>query len=104
MTLKKKIVIWYTAWMAVIAVVVAVTIVATSDILARRQAYNDLIEGVHDALGDMRGRGGRIDLDEVDEFDDGIYYQVFDESGMMVKGSELDGVPPAPSVSSAVLQ
>lgn len=99
MTIKKRIVVWYTLWMAALAVLMLLVVVSTGSYLARRQASNDLVEEVHDVLDDVQGRGGRLRLDELDEFDDGIYIQVY-QDGELVFGHEDASFPPSSTLFS----
>lgn len=94
MTIKKRIVIWYTLWMSALAVLMVVLIISGSGYLMSRQAIADLEEEVNDSAAELFRRSGRIDTDELDEFDDGVYIQVYDGDGRLVFGLDMEDFPP----------
>ena len=93
MTIKKRIVIWYTIWMAVLVAIASAVLLSGSGALMRREAMADLEETVHDAAEDIRiGRDGRVRLDDdMEFFDDGTYLSVW-EDGSIIAGRFPDEV------------
>lgn len=79
MTIKKRIVIWYTVWMAFIAVMMMAVIISASGVILQREIIADLEDNVHDLAGDMFVRNGSVlfDDDDIDFFDDGVYLSVW---------------------------
>ena len=63
MTIKKRIVIWYTLWMSALAVLMVVLIISGSGYLMSRQAIADLEEEVNDSAAELFRRSGIIDTD-----------------------------------------
>ncbi len=96
MTIKKRIVIWYTLMMAVLGAIMVAAIVSASGIMLRQEALSDLREAVSDASEDIRWRSGNPDFHDVDFFDEGIYIQIFDESGVLIEGRASDDLPSVP--------
>ena len=96
MTIKKRIVIWYTLMMAVLGAIMVAAIVSASGIMLRQEALSDLREAVSDASEDIRWRSGNPDFHDVDFFDEGIYIQIFDESGVLIEGRSSDDLPSVP--------
>ncbi len=83
MTIKKRIVIWYTIWMSFLVIVTLVILLSGSGMLVRREAIADLEEAVNDAAEDIWIRNGRVITDDVSFFDDGAYISIWDKSGML---------------------
>ena len=71
MTIKKRIVVWYTLWMGLLAILLMAAVVSASDILVRREAMEDLAEEVDDAMEDAWMYDGRLVIDDIDFYDDG---------------------------------
>ena len=101
MTIKKKIVVWYTIWMALLVAITAIALFSGSGILLRREIVEDLEEAVHDALGDIGYSDGRIWLDGMEFYDDGIYLSIW-RDGELYAGRLPEGVPPAAFDDGAV--
>lgn len=94
MTIKKRIVVWYTLWMGLLAILLMAAVVSASDILVRREAMEDLAEEVDDAMEDAWMYDGRLVIDDIDFYDDGIYIQIFDRDGNLLAGMDDDDFPP----------
>ncbi len=101
MTIKKKIVVWYTIWMALLVAITAIALFSGSGILLRREIVEDLEEAVHDALSDIGYSDGRIWLDDMEFYDDGIYLSIW-RDGELYAGRLPEGVPPAAFDDGAV--
>ena len=103
MTIKKRIVIWYTIWMAVLVAIASVVLLSGSGALMRREAMADLEETVHDAAEDIRtGRDGRVRLDDdMEFFDDGAYLSVWSD-GSIIAGRFPDEVSASEPVDGAM--
>ena len=93
MTIKKRIVVWYTLWMGLLAILLMAAVVSASDILVRREAMEDLAEEVDDAMEDAWMYDGRLVIDDIDFYDDGIYIQIFDRDGNLLAGMDDDDFP-----------
>ena len=93
MTIKKRIVVWYTLWMGLLAILLMAAVVSASDILVRREAMEDLAEEVDDAMEDAWMYDGRLVIDDIDFYDDGIYIQIFDHNGNLLAGMDDDDFP-----------
>ncbi len=92
MTIKKRIVIWYTLWMAVLVAIAFVIMLSAGGAMLRYEAISELEEAVHDAAEDVRVRNGNIMVDDDFDFiDDGIYISVWamDELAMGRYPAEL---------------
>ena len=98
MTIKKRIVIWYTIWMAFLVIIASVILFSASGIFARREALSDLEEVVHDAREDIYVRDGRIWTDDLDFFDDGVYLSIWQNSEMIM-GLLPENAPSSPFVN-----
>ena len=77
MTIKKKIVIWYTIWMTVLVIVAALILFSLSGVMVERSSIRNLEEVVHDAAEDVWVRDGRVRTDDLDYFDDGVYISIW---------------------------
>lgn len=93
MTIKKKIVIWYTIWMALLAVILIFVIFVSSGTMMRREMVSELEEAVHDAYDDLEWRRGQYDFDEIDEYDDGVFIQIFSSDGTLLFGRNESEFP-----------
>ena len=93
MTIKKKIVIWYTIWMALLAVILLFVIFVSSGTMMRREMVSELEEAVHDAYDDLEWRRGQYDFDEIDEYDDGVFIQIFSSDGTLLFGRNESEFP-----------
>ena len=93
MTSKKKIVIWYTIWMALLAVILIFVIFVSSGTMMRREMVSELEEAVHDAYDDLEWRRGQYDFDEIDEYDDGVFIQIFSSDGTLLFGRNESEFP-----------
>lgn len=87
--IKKKIVIWYTVWMAVLCAILLYTVFLSSDFLLSFEIQEDLVEAVMDARKDYIGSDGR----KMDFFDDGIFLMVCSPDGSVERGDEPAGFP-----------
>lgn len=92
MTIKKRIVIWYTIWMAFLVLVTVAVLFSGSGALVRREAFGNLEEVVNDAIEDIRIRNGRILLDDVEFFDDGVYLSIW-QNGALLDGRLPEDAP-----------
>ena len=97
MTIKNRIVIWYTIWMAVLAAIMLSVVLSGSGYILQREARSELEENVQEAAEDIEFyRDGSISLEEVEFFDDGVYIAVFDHDGSFLGGrnrEDLSGYP-----------
>ena len=84
MTIKKRIVIWYTVWMAVLAAIMLSIVISGSEYLLRRGMMEDMLEEIQDAAEDIIVHNGQVYADPDGFFDDGIYISVIapDSSSM----------------------
>lgn len=89
MGIKKKIVLWYTLWMAVLCALLLYTVFRSSDFLLSSEVREDLVEAVADAVEDYSESRGR----KMDIYDDGVFIIAYSPSGDIVKGTEPDGLP-----------
>ena len=92
MTIKKRIVIWYTLWMALLVIAAAVVFVSASGVMMQREVIKNLEEVVHDAAEDIRIRNGRLFWDDVDFFDDGVYISIW-KDGEIISGRFPEEAP-----------
>ena len=102
MTIKKRIVIWYTIWMAFLVIITLLVLFSGGGAIARREAIENLEEAVNDAAEDIRVRDGRIRMDDVSFYDDGVYISIWD-NGSFFEGRFPDDAPEA-EFRSGVLQ
>ena len=102
MTIKKRIVIWYTIWMTLLVVITFAVFFSLSGVMVERRAIRTLEEAVHDAADDIRVRDGRIRYDDIDFFDDGVYLSIWDETGLV--GGRFPDDAPSSGVGEGRLQ
>ena len=97
MTIRKRIVIWYTVWMSLLVIVASALYIYGSGILLRHESEVDLEERVYDALGSVWYADGVLRLaDNLEFVDDGIYISVWDDNGNMLAGRVPDTVSALP--------
>lgn len=102
MTIKKRIVIWYTIWMALLVVIASAVLLSGSGALIRREAIAEMEETVHDAAEDIRIRAGHLVFDDdIDFFDDGVYISIW-QDGAVVDGRVPDTLGTSPPSSGGV--
>ena len=71
MTIKKRIVIWYTVWMALLVGIAAAVLFSASGALLRREIIGELEEAIYDAAGDIIVKGDEVRFDDdLDFFDE----------------------------------
>lgn len=102
MTIKKRIVIWYTIWMAFLVIITLLVLFSGGGAIVRREAIENLEEAVNDAAEDIMVRDGRIRMDDVSFYDDGVYISIWD-NGSFFEGRFPDDAPDA-EFRSGVLQ
>ena len=79
MTLKRKIVLWYSIWMLTLSTIVAIAAFATGSFIQTKEIKQDLEEALEDAEKELF----RDRLDSLDSYDDGVYIQIFDNSSLI---------------------
>lgn len=86
MSLKKRIVSWYTLWTLFLMALIFLMFFAFSDAVSIRNLRSD-IEGVlSDAADDVFFRDGIARFDELDEVEDGVYVFAFSLDGSLLFG------------------
>ena len=91
MTLKKKIVLWYSVWMLTFSLIVAIAAIATGSYIQGLDIKEDLEEAEEEAEKLL----GMNELSALDSYKDGVYTQII-SGDKLVFGqsiSELDEVP-----------
>ena len=84
MTIKKRIVIWYTVWMALLVGIAAAVLFSASGALLRRELIEELEEAIYDAAEDIMVMGDEVRFDDdLDFFDDGIYISIWNGDRMI---------------------
>ena len=87
LSLKKKIVLWYTLWMILLVSLIIFFLVSGSSFLMERRSRMLLCEKVHDAADDIEWEDGGIEIDDdVKAFEEGVYISVYDTDGKMIFG------------------
>ena len=93
MTIKQRIVIWYTIWMAVLVVIAFVVLLSAGGAMIRHETISELEEAVYDASEDIWTRDGRIIVDDdIDYIDDGIYLSIW-QGNTLVRGRYPSEMP-----------
>ena len=92
MSLKKRIVAWYTLWTLTLMAIIFLLFFSFSNTLSLRSLRHDVEEALSDASSLIRGRSGRLNFFSVDEVEDGIYILVFSSDGTLLFGREGIGV------------
>lgn len=88
MSLKKRIVAWYTLWTLTLMAVIFLLFFSFSNTLSLRSLRHDVEEALSDASSLIRVRSGRLNFFSVDEVEDGIYILVFSSDGTLLFGRE----------------
>ena len=93
MSLKKRIVAWYTLWTLTLMAIIFLLFFSFSNTLSLRSLRHDVEEALSDASSLIRVRSGRLNFFSVDEVEDGIYILVFSSDGTLLFGREgIDAV------------
>ena len=92
MSLKKRIVAWYTLWTLTLMAIIFLLFFSFSNTLSLRSLRHDVEEALSDASSLIRVRSGRLNFFSVDEVEDGIYILVFSSDGTLLFGREGIGV------------
>ena len=97
LSIKKKIVLWYTLWMILLVSLVIVFFISGSSFLMERRSRSLLSEKVHDVADEIELDDGAIEIDDdVRAFDEGVYISVYDKDGSIIFGrvpSSIASVP-----------
>lgn len=88
MSLKKRIVAWYTLWTLTLMAIIFLLFFSFSNTLSLRSLRHDVEEALSDASSLIRVRSGRLNFFSVDEVEDGIYILVFSSDGNLLFGRE----------------
>lgn len=80
LSLKGRIIIWFTIWMTVLISFVILLFISASDFLSRRSLEEDLAEAVAEAAEEPH---------DVDAYDDGVFLSVYSRSGNIISGRDL---------------
>lgn len=88
MSLKKRIVTWYTLWTLTLMAIIFLLFFSFSNTLSLRSLRHDVEEALSDASSLIRVRSGRLNFFSVDEVEDGIYILVFSSDGTLLFGRE----------------
>lgn len=88
MSLKKRIVAWYTLWTLTLMAIIFLLFFSFSNTLSLRSLRHDVEEALSDASSLIRVRSGRLNFFSVDEVEDGIYILVFSSDGTLLFGRE----------------
>ena len=88
MSLKKRIVAWYTLWTLTLMAIIFLLFFSFSNTLSLRGLRHDVEEALSDASSLIRVRSGRLNFFSVDEVEDGIYILVFSSDGTLLFGRE----------------
>ena len=88
--------------MAFLVIITLLVLFSGGGAIARREAIENLEEAVNDAAEDIRVRDGRIRMDDVSFYDDGVYISIWD-NGSFFEGRFPDDAPEA-EFRSGVLQ
>ena len=96
MTVKRKIVLWYTLWIFLMLIVLGASLIAGGGILSDRNAREAVNDAVSDILDDVEVRRGRLTVDESDFYDDGVFVSIYDDEGNIMSGhlpQEVSSIP-----------
>ena len=88
MSLKKRIVAWYTLWTLTLMAIIFLLFFSFSNTLSLRSLRHDVEEALSDASSLIKVRSGRLNFFSVDEVEDGIYILVFSSDGTLLFGRE----------------
>lgn len=80
LTLKGRIVLWFTIWMTVLISFVIILFISASDFLSRHSLEEDLAEAVEEAAEDPH---------DAEAYDDGVFIAVYTRSGSLISGRDL---------------
>ena len=97
LSIKQRIVIWYTLWIIILISVVLVLLVSGSSFLVERRSRELLFEKVHDAADEIDFEHGGIDIDDdVKPFDEGVYIAIYASGGGTLFGHLPSSFPSLP--------
>lgn len=94
LSIRKRIVIWYTVWMVAIVSLILAALSSGSGMLVERRTKALLTEKVHGRAEEIEVSQGRISIGEdISFFEDGVYMAVYSSSGNLIAGRIPHGVP-----------
>ncbi len=94
LTIKKRIVLWYTVWMLILLAGVLTLLLLSGDLVMARRAKQNLQEVVSDAVDEIEYEHGRLKIDDdISFFDDGVYVQLFDGGFASIAGRLPSDLP-----------
>ena len=94
LSIKKRIVLWYTVWMVAIISLILAVLSSGSGTLVERRTKALLTEKVHERAEEIEINLGRIRVDEdISFFEDGVYMAVYSSSGNLIAGRIPRDVP-----------
>ena len=94
LSIKKRIVIWYTVWMVAIISLILAALSSSSGMLVERRTKALLTGKVHERAEEIEVSQGSIRIDEdISFFEDGVYMAVYSSSGNLIAGRIPRDVP-----------
>lgn len=93
LSVRHRIVIWYTLWMVLLIVLVFIGIFSGSSYLVERRTKAGVVRAVNEAVDEIEYTEGWLDFDNVDFRRGGVYIILYDNDGFRIAGFAPDEVP-----------
>ncbi len=90
MSLKKRIVTWYTIWIVFLIVLILIMFIAFTGYLFLTSIRHDIERALSIAAWQIQQSDGLLSFSSLEEVDDGIYLFVFSEDGTRLFGRRLE--------------
>ncbi|MDU4962417.1 MAG: ATP-binding protein [Sporomusaceae bacterium] len=104
LSIKVKITLWYTGLIVFILAIILTAILFSTDKLLVLELQRELEDEVYDAAEDIRYRDGRLDLEKLNYFDDGIHIALYAADGRRLAGQSPAGLSVSVPFQSERLQ
>ena len=93
LSVRHRIVIWYTLWMVILIVLVFIAVFSGSSYLVERRTKAVVVRAVNEAVDGIEYSDGWLDFDDVDFRRNGVYITLYDNDGFRIAGFAPEEVP-----------
>ena len=94
-SIRRRIVVWYTLWLLLIVTAVMAFVFSRSGAAVERISREMLTERIQDSLEELSFKHGRLEIDDIEPYDDGVYIALYDMNGEVIAGRLPSFVPDA---------